>query len=360
MPPDDDLLARLNALKKSHISLDTTSSVPIAIPAPEPVADDEPITDLAARFRRLGGAGASANATPTKGVLDAAGPLNEDTEHNPEDEKTLDELLQELGPAHEWNISNEDEKDVGKLVAEVRQILPVEPRGAQAAEHKRRSTSVPDQPGSGDEGSEASDTQDEQEADAYVARVLAELDIEEKYRSDEPESKDEDSASDHAAPSDATTPNKPAPTAPPSDPYGRNNSPSLELPAAPTAPPDDFDRATAVDDHLTARMAALSLPSAPSFAPSNKPIKVTKAHFTDEQIDSWCVICYADATVKCLGCDGELYCRGCWREGHVGPDAGFEERGHRWVGGCWGREGVRLGRKGAAFENIPSRRRQRD
>lgn len=333
MPPDDDLLARLNALKKSHISFDTTPSVPAAIPAPEPVVDDEPITDLAARFRRLGGAGTSANTTPTKGVSGAAGPLNEDAEHNPEDEKTLDELLQELGQAHEWNISNEDEKDVGKLVAEVRQILPVEPQGAEITERKRGIAGDPDRPDGGDEeGSEASDAQDEQEADDYVARVLAELDLEEKYRNDNPESEDEDGASDHAAASDATTPVKPAPTAPPSDPYGRNDSPSLELPTAPTAPPDDFDRATAVDNHLTARMAALSLPSAPSFAPSDKPIKVTKAQFTDEQIDSWCIICYADATVKCLGCDGELYCRGCWREGHVGPDAGFEERGHRWVG----------------------------
>ncbi|KAJ9648393.1 hypothetical protein H2199_001247 [Coniosporium tulheliwenetii] len=245
MPPDDDLLARLNALKKSHISFDTAPSVPAAIPAPEPAAHDEPIIDLAARFRRLGGAGASTHSTPTKGVLDAAEPLDDDTEHNTEDEKTLDELLQELGPAHEWSISNEDEKDVSKLVAEVRRILPVKPQGVQGGEHKKGHTEAHDRPGSGDEeGSDASDAGDEQEADDYVARVLAELNIEKKYRKDEPGSDNEDDTSVHAAPSDTTTPIKPATPDAPRGPQDGDGSPSLDLPTAPTTHPSPHPHPT--------------------------------------------------------------------------------------------------------------------
>ncbi|TXT15907.1 hypothetical protein VHUM_00410 [Vanrija humicola] len=47
----------------------------------------------------------------------------------------------------------------------------------------------------------------------------------------------------------------------------------------------------------------------------------------DEDLDSWCSICNKDAQLRCHGCDGDLYCRECWSEGHgAGPG---KEQGHK-------------------------------
>jgi hypothetical protein len=75
----------------------------------------------------------------------------------------------------------------------------------------------------------------------------------------------------------------------------------------------------------------LGLPSAPTFKLADKPVKGVMKKYTDEEVDGWCIICQDDATVKCVGCDGELYCAGCWKEGHMGPDVGWEEKRHKWV-----------------------------
>ncbi|WVQ68806.1 uncharacterized protein L199_007015 [Kwoniella botswanensis] len=47
----------------------------------------------------------------------------------------------------------------------------------------------------------------------------------------------------------------------------------------------------------------------------------------DDDTDSWCCICNKDATLICLGCDDDLYCEECWKDGH-GTGEG-QERGHK-------------------------------
>ena len=98
---DNDLLARLNALKKSSVSLDTTYHSSIT-------QSPKPTDDLASRFARLGSASPSNSPQPSRtastnnvvapgapsyleGVAQGVG--GRAVEFNEEDEKSLEELL---------------------------------------------------------------------------------------------------------------------------------------------------------------------------------------------------------------------------------------------------------------------------
>ena len=81
-----------------------------------------------------------------------------------------------------------------------------------------------------------------------------------------------------------------------------------------------------------------SLPSVPTSLPSlPKPPSTTmtseqfKRYREEQEAEHWCCICNADAEFKCSGCDGDLFCEECLIAGHVGPEAGYEERRHKWT-----------------------------
>lgn len=285
-------------------------------------------------------------------------------EFNEEDEKSLEELLGELngavGDRKEWDMSQKEQGDVGKLLKDMRTIIPElqndrarDPRQRKQAGHEAKGEALTDwenvefDVGSGSVGPKRDDEDgdsdedghggnkkqtEEEEADDVIARIMAELEISKKHHPPSP-------------PLEADHDSKPSTPRQSTEDSADNTS--LSLPSAPTTlkeldkPKDSFDTTQALEDAFAARLTALAgpqtdslgLPSAPSFAPSAKPPKVQSSlqKKLDEEIDTWCIICQDDATLKCLGCEGDLYCRNCWMEGHRGESAGFEERRHRAV-----------------------------
>ncbi|GAB1310248.1 Abscission/NoCut checkpoint regulator [Madurella fahalii] len=139
---------------------------------------------------------------------------------------------------------------------------------------------------------------------------------------------------------------------------GHDDNATLALPAVPTqlvdpvadAKEDEEDRRKSIDfeQDISARLASLKglgsgatldafgLPSVPTFRPQDRPTSTNSrglrsAKYTDGDQSTWCVVCLDDATIRCIGCDNDVYCARCWREMHVGPSAGYDERGHQWV-----------------------------
>lgn len=267
------------------------------------------------------------------------------------DDRSLDDLLAELGE-DDYSLNPDDPKDIHKLLDEAKGALPQtdakpanpvaegerpgdQPQrmSSKASSRKKltsdfdiltsalsNSTSKARVPTSEDESREAED---------IIARLLDEVNSEKANKpriADPPHSDYEDLRRD----------------------TNEEEGVGLSLPSAPSTlldPPmkgaEQGRESLDFESDIAARMAALNglgsvnhlgLPSAPQFKPSDKPIKgVEKKTFADEEIDSWCVICQDDATVKCLGCDGDVYCASCWKEGHMGPDAGYEEKKHKWA-----------------------------
>lgn len=84
----------------------------------------------------------------------------------------------------------------------------------------------------------------------------------------------------------------------------------------------------------TVAVDSLGLPQAPTFVPADRPVPglVKRTGLTDDDQKTWCVVCLEDGAVRCLDCEAgdNIYCARCWKAMHVGPQAGYDERGHSW------------------------------
>lgn len=252
------------------------------------------------------------------------------------DDATLEELLADLGPDGQWTLDPDDPKDIQKLLDEATSALPDEKENAKDTEHDGAeddpkdhkklgkdflisgldmSVFALDEENAGQSKVQNSKLEDEsREVQNIIAKLLDEVNLEGKDVAKELEQVD----------------------------YGEE--PALSLPSAPSAQPllpESTRKSLDFANDIAARMAALKglgstdtlgLPSVPTFKPADKPVTgVIKKTYTDEEVDGWCIICQDDATVKCIGCDGDLYCANCWKEGHMGPDVGWEEKRHQWT-----------------------------
>jgi hypothetical protein len=179
---------------------------------------------------------------------------------------------------------------------------------------------------SADPGDESEQEDKSREADDIIAQLLEEIELDHKNT---PEATETDVEEIRAHMQSAAA---------------AQGEQTITLPGVPLKDPDlateseaPRKKSLSFESDIAARMAALrglgssgtdvlGLPSAPTSAVGKHSIPVRKADI----IEDWCVICQDDATVLCHGCDEMLYCARCWKEGHLGGGAGWEERGHEW------------------------------
>lgn len=223
------------------------------------------------------------------------------------DDQTLEELLGDVKPEESFN-AEPDDAQVKALLEELADAIP-------------RDTDEEKKDDSDDSDGEAMN----KDVDEVIARFRDEAEVEAalaKTKTPEPESESEGEE----------TNSKEADIALPEVPSDLNDIPSST-------------RAGSADiDDITARLAALrapspdtessfALPSVPTSKPSGKPVNrlTTRTNYTDDDVDSWCTVCLEDATLRCPGCDNDVYCTRCWYEMHRGPQAGFDERSHKAV-----------------------------
>lgn len=235
-----------------------------------------------------------------------------------------------MGPEEQWRIDGEEGEKISQLMAEARGVLVSCQLGEE--DEKRREGGVDplskeekdrgkEEEGDKGESRRDDDDDDEEEAARQLQRILDELDVEDT----DPRPIDEGSRSPHH---------------------------ELDsLPSTPIHPAHAHATTTSTNKTTT----TLTLPSVPLTHPS-PPKTHPQPSKNKDPTSTWCTICLADATVRCPGCGDDLYCWGCWNEGHVGEGAGWEETGHRWVGvgegGGGGRKGGGGGRKGGKGEGV--------
>lgn len=343
---DDDLLARLNALKPSSVNLDEAGpSIDVEVAKPQTVEDK-----LAERLKGLrtassrgelkapasdGAKGIDSSTKPAANEVAAEPDAIKDWHQTGNEEQSLEDLLAELGPADQWKLDTDHPKNINALLKEAKDALPSQPEVKEDEDSpkidatQRTHKNHEDEHGTSEDVSkedlETEDQRDETEADDYVQRILAELEMEKKYGNEDEQEGEPNTSSHDQKESAFDLPSTPS---------------NLPQPPTTTSPP------SYEDSELEARFSklGLNLPSTPNTTPSSKAKAGTKAGldslkkakaksnlpvYTDEDIDSWCCICNEDGEIRCLGCDGDIYCQNCWRDGH--GDGPGQERGHRAV-----------------------------
>ncbi|KAL9009034.1 MAG: hypothetical protein Q9173_005900 [Seirophora scorigena] len=323
---DQSLLDRLNALKASSISFQSTTD-----PFLKSQNQSEDVSDLAARFSNLNSNRRFTSDDLAESVAEETSASTEDAPPSP----TVEELLADLGPEDQWQLGQDETAQIKGLLDEARSALP--PSDKEETGHRPPPVEESEDPAclhDQEDGrkterhaSTTSSANDEEEAAAQLQRILDELSVD---------------------PSSPALSNQ-SPTSPSTTPgnlNGRSQTP--DLPSIPTVLPSHA-KTRSPNDNLNHNKNDLfpsvpvDLPSAPSAInpPSTGKNPAKNETFTDAQIDSWCIICCADALVRCTGCAGDLYCWDCWKEGHTGEEAALEERRHVWagVGGWKGRKG---------------------
>ncbi|PGH18502.1 hypothetical protein AJ80_04472 [Polytolypa hystricis UAMH7299] len=322
-PSDSDiaLLERLNALKPSTVQLEHRT-VSLELSDAEDDEDTSLVTDLTARFTRLGASATGGHAGLRPDSLSPAVQSRE----------AIEGLLGSFPERSSHSgFNNDDDDDVERVVGDAKRFLNSSSRAnntlaVDASDHnpqwRQPSQSSHLLPQLSEEQFQdgPSDEELEEDADECLERILEELAAEEKMKKEPDPQPPPATSPPHT--SDVNLKNEAL-----SDKSGNGESNTDIYGSQPRSPPPSQTDETT---HPSISNDMLALPSVPDFAPTEKSDASTGRHRWEgeDRMPSWCCICSDDADVRCLDCVDELlYCYRCWREAHL-EEGDIEEKRH--------------------------------
>lgn len=387
---EDALTERLRSLrnKRDHHLASESGDPPPPYTASSPAGRAQPPPSLSARVTGSASHGDEAGRHRPGG--DGEVPEGGGSQSSREYDHYFDDVLQPLDLEDDEDEDGDSGSDDGgggeggssKRVEDLLAKLKADP-GAQPplpAESKPDAAKATKDGSSSDDDDDSEGEAMSREVENVISRAMDELELD--GPASQPAEYDagpggESEADDHelalpTVPRDAAE-NKEHDASPkPSQPGGKDGEndgeAGLSLPTVPTALVDPAPTSGPVpsgggggdpfESSIAARLAALKgagapiihtdalgLPSAPTFRPEDNNAPAPRrlaarsgAGYTDADQKTWCIVCLEDGTIRCLGCDddggggggGDVYCARCWKEMHVGPSAGYDERGHAW------------------------------
>ncbi len=108
-----------------------------------------------------------------------------------------------------------------------------------------------------------------------------------------------------------------------SKPEKERNSPNSEPEISAPKREKDREKSASFRDSLKKRF---SWKKPKSESPTPPLGGATSAPSLRQEDPPWCSMCTDDAAVRCAGCDGDLYCRKCFKEAHDREDL----KTHKW------------------------------
>ena len=273
---DKDLLARLNALKPSSISLDRQD---LSTGLKNTTEKEETVDGLTARFQKLK---TTTRSTDPQTSLPCDTSLS-DAHRNSEDSEDFEELVKQLANSDAFTMSEDEEQQIDELLKQANDALEGSREPSRSRDVSRDKDESKQGESEADVGHSNAALWDSQAANEYVQNALSGANIETAENSPR-RSRLDDTKSDAAG---------------------------LDLPSAPTTAPQNIEKG----GQTTQRRLS----------------KYDLSNYTDAEIETWCTICNDDATLMCKGCDDDLYCTRCWQEGHRVDSAGQEERSHKAI-----------------------------
>ena len=338
---EDALTARLRILRSqpnnSNGGVGVSQSVGGSGTTTQPSAEPGGTGGKAAEKKGIPQSPSPPTATPTKTGQKPS--LYHFLEADADDEDALDELLESLGD-EDFDLALDEDLDP---------LPDLDPRG-----DAKKVAGVIKSLQKGQVSTEDDDDSDGEHMSRAVESILSQL-TDEINALPPPAAAGEDRKPDReqkTPPGEADAKARTTVTTAEAD--GDHDAAPFTLPAVPSQLVDPAPTATEEEEEsdfekdISARLAslrglgspssldALGLPSAPTFQPQDNSQPTLgkgplSSKYTDEDQKTWCVVCLEDATILCVGCDNDVYCARCWREMHVGPAAGYDERGHQWV-----------------------------